>query len=83
MTEEDGYQIAANAIRDEINREVILDILVQVVGWTEIVTPGERPWEMAQWCRDNIKGNFHTTVTGSRWAFEQESEATVFALRWT
>lgn len=77
IIDELGEQLA-----NEMDQHILIGFMLEL-GWKEIVI---NPWihgslsEITQWVRTNIQG--HTMRSGNRWVFENEKDATMFALRW-
>lgn len=74
-------QQAAQSLRESIDFEVLADILV-AAGWTDVIIDRliDRE-EVDSWVEANCLGK--SEHRNGRWVFELESDATLFALRWS
>jgi hypothetical protein len=66
----------------EMDQHVLIGFMLEL-GWHEvIVDPWKNPWqsEIEDWVKQTVQG--HTMNSGNRWVFEDEKDATMFALKW-
>lgn len=76
----------SKTLREEIDWEVMIDLLTEM-GWSRIeINWPERMREndahqIKEWCRANLHG--HYKGRGQTWLFEKQTDATMFALRWS
>lgn len=73
------------SLQEEIDWGIMCDLMKEV-GWTHIETTWdmrsiEEAYELREWCKKHLKG--HHKGRGRNWLFEKETDAVVFALRWT
>lgn len=77
---------AAQTLRDEIDWQVMMNILLEVgyihisMSWSERMNES-LAHKIKEWCRDNLKEDYHGR--GKDWYFKSEKDATVFVLRWS
>ena len=71
------------SIANEMDHHILIGFMIEL-GWKEIVVD---PWihgslsEIELWVDANIQK--HVMHSGNRWVFEEEKDATMFALRWS
>lgn len=78
-----------NAIREEIDWEIVSDLLVSLDGWikvklnleTLVSKNPEMFMEIQDWVIENVEGSFKSH--GTEWLFRDEKDAALFALRWS
>jgi hypothetical protein len=70
-------------LANEMDQHILIGFMLEL-GWSEITVD---PWvhnstsEINRWVKANIQG--HVMHSGNRWVFEQQKDATIFALRWS
>ncbi len=73
----------AKKLATEMDQHILIGFMIEL-GWREIVVD---PWvhgdleEILTWIDINVTGN--TMHSGNRWVFENEKDATMFALKWS
>lgn len=75
---EDIGKILADEIKKEIDDSIMLSMLVSM-GWIAVDSKNKNYNEMDAWCKQFTK-KFHSL--GSTYAFENEKDAVLFALKW-
>lgn len=83
--EQELEHILAAEVKKELDREIMHAInkpLLLKQGWKCIMMRNES-WEAvsSDWIKENIIGRY--SCYGYYWYFEQESDASIFALRWS
>lgn len=82
--EKDLAELMAQEIAKERDAEVLYQ-LYKTIGWLEINLhkwcDRDEASEIYCWCRDHLTGKHY--YMGGGWLFELESDAVLFALRWS
>lgn len=73
----------SNEIAKEIDAEILMSLLLSC-GWHRIkldrFEDNRQAVDISNWCLDNVKGKWQHS--GSTFIFEQQKDATWFALNW-
>lgn len=73
----------ANALREEIDWEILSDLLVEC-GWSKVQLSNKflpvTGVELHEWREKNLTGSWK--AHGSTWLFENQNDAVIFTLRW-
>jgi hypothetical protein len=81
--EEEIAEQMSKELAQQIDFEFLTDILI-ARGWTRIELDRFRnnrhAVDISYWCSDNVKGKWQHT--GTTFIFEQQKDATWFALNW-
>ena len=85
--EEENRKQFSEELRDEIDRTIVMDMLV-VSGWTEVIVKYEscligieHAADILHWINDNCQLS-NVMYLGVRFVFRNAQDATAFALRW-
>jgi hypothetical protein len=81
--EEELAEHLSNEIAKEIDAEILMNLLLSC-GWYRIkldrFKDNRQAVDISNWCLDNVKGKWQHS--GSTFIFEQQKDATWFALNW-
>ena len=83
MTEIDIEQQLSEALRREIDKEILVEVRCADLvgrGWT-MVTIDATMEDIGAWMQENILGDWR--AFHDRWLFEDADEAVLFTLRWS
>jgi len=83
MTEIDIEQALSDILRQEIDKELVIDMRCRDLisrGWT-MVTIDAAMEDIGAWMQANIRGDWR--AFHDRWLFEDADEAVLFTLRWS
>ena len=84
MNQEDIEIALADALQEEINKEILLDLRCRELvsqGWTLVTLDNAITDNMGLWMQENIHGDWRAFYNG-RWVFENNEDAALFAMRW-
>ena len=84
MNQEDIENALADALQEEINKEILLYLRCTELfsqGWTLVTLDNAITDNMGLWMQENIQGDWRAFYDG-RWVFENNEDAALFAMRW-